>query len=253
MEGQPMTDPDAPIITPETQARWLRRIKALLAKAEGSDNEAEQDTYRSQAFGFAARYRIDLAKLQDSGEAVKDKIVHVTLDARKPFIQRLSLINAIAQVNGCSTVRLGKKSASIEVVEITGFESDVTLVRMLIASLSTQAERGFAAATIPYGVKPRTFRRGYWEMFTVAVARRMRATKEATTVQHGTAGTAIVLRDKSALVQEDIEFRYPELRKARRSSTKLGHGRREGYADGMRADLGTDDKVGHFHQVELEG
>lgn len=252
-----MTSPDTPKeVDKAAQERWLRRIKGLLAKAEVSDNEAERDALRSKAFYLAAEYRIDMAALQSGspGVATNDKIITVMLEVRKPFIQRMTLINTVAKVNGCACICAGRKSSVIELLELTGFESDVTLVRMLVASLATQAERGFAAATVPAGVKPRTFRRGYWEAFAAAIYRRMHATKEATEIKHGTPGTAIVLRDRATLVQEDVEFRYPTLRKARRSNTRLGHGRREGYEDGMRADIGTDNKVGsHFHQGEIEG
>jgi hypothetical protein len=251
-----MTNPDNDMPAPvdaAAQERWKARIKKLLQKAEHTDSQAERDECNSRAFALASKFRIDLAKLQAEGENVTERIVVVMIEIRKPFIQRMSLLMSFARVNGCAGVRMGKKSSSIELVELSGYESDVDLTRMLFASVATQAERGFAAATVPASTNARAFKRRYWEMFTAAVYTRLKKAREAQTVRHGTAGTAIALRDKDALVQEDVAFRHPHLGKARKSRTRYGPGHHEGYRDGMRADLGTTAKVDHFHQAELEG
>ena len=49
--------------------------------------------------------------------------------------------------------------------------------------------------------------------------------------------TALVLRDRAALVQDAVATDYPRLRTMRRRSL-TGTGRSDGFASGTRADLG---------------
>jgi hypothetical protein len=103
--------------------------------------------------------------------------------------------------------------------------------------------RGLASARVPAGSRsPRAWRRSWLLGFTSAVVSRIRAAEQraATQASHehpeAEGGAALVLADRSQVIQHQIEQAYPITRKSR--VTYSGSGYTDGYTQGQQADLG---------------
>lgn len=55
------------------QSKLIDRIKALLAKAKGTDNEHEADTFMAKAMELMERHQIDLTQLDDAADPIAER------------------------------------------------------------------------------------------------------------------------------------------------------------------------------------
>jgi hypothetical protein len=85
------------------------------------------------------------------------------------------------------------------------------------------------------------FRRSWLVGFTVAIGKRLATAEDRARADAGTGVTGpsveLVLADRSAIVDRQVEQAYPNLRTARPRRLQ-GSGHDGGYAAGLRADLG---------------
>ena len=104
--------------------------------------------------------------------------------------------------------------------------------------------QGLTAADVPAGVRSvRAWRRSWLLGFTSAVIARVRAAEQRAAVQAGQQhtgsgpGTALVLADRSRIIEAELGRAYPVTRKSRMTYSGNGYG--AGYAHGQQADLGS--------------
>ncbi|MBF9128444.1 DUF2786 domain-containing protein [Plantactinospora sp. S1510] len=217
----------------------LSKIRKLLAKAEDQAcTAAEAEAFTAKATELIARYGVDRALLaaRDPGtDPVGDRVI----DVPAPYaLDKTGLLAGVADALRCRSVR--RRGGDGFVMHLFGFGSDLERVDVLFTSLLVQAAHGLSAARVPLGEHPAAFRRSWLAGFAGAVAGRLRQAEAAaaSTPRSGSAPSlALVLADRSALVERRLAETYPRLRTAGRRRL-VGGGLDQGAAAGHRADLG---------------
>ncbi|WP_033288190.1 DUF2786 domain-containing protein [Amycolatopsis jejuensis] len=221
----------------------LERVRKLLAKAEDpAVTAAEAELYNTKAAELVARHGIDNAMLAASGQR-GDDITVLKLPVANPYSRdKASLLTSIAYPLRCRTL-LHRVGQGVEAVTVFGYRSDLARVELLFTSLLLQAstqltrvrpeERVFRESLAAY-------RRTWLHGFARAVHERLThaETNAARSYRAESGGQTaeLVVRDRTALVQQAFDREYGDLRSAapRRLS---GSGYREGHRAGTRANL----------------
>lgn len=243
----------------DASEKMLTRIRALLTKAEDSAaTPAEAETYTAKATELMAKYGIDRAMLAATGQ-IDDRPGDRIIGVDDPYaIDKQNLLSHIGMALGCRTVlkRRGRNYS----VHLFGYGADLERVDMLFTSLLLQAVNGMAQAEPEPWESTTAFRKSWLAGFSATVYRRIReaeerAKQDATTEQQqsGTGGpsVALVLADRSTLVERAYAEAYPKIGKARKRRLS-GSGWHGGAAAGRRADLGGT-RVGRAGRSELTG
>jgi hypothetical protein len=134
----------------------------------------------------------------------------------------------------CRVVHLERRATAR--THLFGHAADLARVELLFTSLLVQAAHGLAAAIVPVGEHPAAFRRSWLVGYTEAV--RSRLYEAETAAAAASPGAELVLVDRTDLVERRRDETYPRLTTA--APRRLaGTGRRQGYAVGRTADLGS--------------
>lgn len=236
----------APSVETSTDKR-LERVRKLLALAENSAaTPAESEAFSAKAADLIAAYGIDEALLAAKSQdrtIIERKIM--TLHA--PYAdQKSTLAHHVGLAMGVKSVASqGRDSAGKKIVHLHlfGMKADIARADMLVTSLLMQASRDVMRTPIPWGDDKAAYRRSWWLGFTEAVIGRVkiaerdaRADSEDKFENAGTS-TALVIRDRDALVSDAVREAFPNATQSRRTSTS-GQGRGAGNAAGQRANIG---------------
>jgi Protein of unknown function (DUF2786) len=229
----------------------LAKIRKLLAKAEDTATTAEEaETYNAKAAELMAAYGIDramLAAADPDSDVVGDRVVVL----EPPYARdKAGLLSGVAHEMRCKTVLRTRYPGGVKELSLHlfGFDSDLLRTEVLYTSLLVQASVGMARAPVPRGESVAAFRRSWLAGFTHAIVRRLAAAERRAQAEAerpdasgspGEAGrsVALVLADRSAVVDEALAREYPRLQSGRRRSLS-GSGMADGWAAGQRADLG---------------
>ncbi|MEV4061330.1 DUF2786 domain-containing protein [Nonomuraea dietziae] len=209
-------------------SRTLDRVRKLLAKAEGTDNEHERETFMAAATALMAKYGIS-AVAEPSPRAPGNRVVTVG----DPWArEKARLVYLVAEALRCRPVLIGKGDGG-QRVHVFGFAADLERADLLATSLLLQMASGLARVPAPpEGV--RAYRRSWMLGFTDEVYRLLSAA-ESKAAATGTPGTALVLADRRAEVEQAVAEVYPKIR---RSVPRMsGDGYRDGVSAARRADL----------------
>jgi hypothetical protein len=239
----------------------LARIRALLAKAEDdAATTQEAEAYTAKAVELMAKYGVDRAMLavdDPASDVPGDRVITITGSYAK---DKQHLASQIAMALGCKTVlrtryQFGEKVLS---VHLFGFGADLDRAEMLFTSLLIQSARELSENPTPWGENTAAYRRSWLAGYTAMVAsrlhqaeRRAQHAAETTTAATGPSGrsVALVLADRSALVQARVAEAYPKLGKARERQLS-GSGYHDGVYAGQKANLGgTAVRAGAQRQV----
>jgi hypothetical protein len=239
----------------------LGKVRALLRKAEDqAATEEEARAFLAKATELMAKYGIEQAMLEDLDrpEGPLDKVVEV----HPPYAKEMRrLLSWIAEAMRCRSVYPGGK-ANRHRVHLFGFEGDIQASEVLFASLRLQMLDGADRADRshrPVGEDPRAYKRSWMLGFIREVTDRIKAAQETARAaaeheQEGAERTgrsvALVLADRSTVVDAHLNDRYPTLVKARPAKFK-GTGYWQGRADGQRADIGGPTVVPHARAEQL--
>lgn len=199
----------------DVDAKALKLIRALLAKAEATTFEAEAETFTAKAQEMMTRYSIDAAVLaaahrghgasQRSG--VESRRVHID----SPYAdEKATFLAMIADVNEAKAVW----SPNFGFTTVTGFPVDLQLTDLLFTSLLVQANHASAAFTATdRQLRTPSFRRAFLVSFAQRISERLRASREhvtsAAAQQYGSALVPI-LADREAIVAAEYERIFPE-------------------------------------------
>lgn len=204
----------------------LDRVKALLAKAEASNFPEEREAFNRKATALIAKYGITAAMLADDGQLadmVGDRVIVLSDPYARQKAQLLVDIADPLRVKVILNVDVSRGMAGFQ-AHMFGFASDIDRVDLLLASLLVQSARGLATAR-PAADRTLTasqlkaFRRDWLAGFGVKVRTRLRAAEmraarehDAASAEHISSGgrsTALVLADRSHLVEQAIAEAYP--------------------------------------------
>lgn len=226
-------------------AKVLKVIRALLAKAEGTTFDAEADAFTAKAQKLMTRYSLDAAVLAaGAGEAgraagVESRRVHVD----SPYAdEKAMFLGIIATVNGARSVWAPHVGFST----VTGFPVDLQLTEVLFTSLLVQATHSSAEATThDRRLRTPSFRRAFLVAFADRVGERLQMTKQAAAlaaeVEYG-ASLLPILADRKMAVADEVDRLFPDATsRPGRSYNSLGW--RAGRAAGDRAQLGHGEAI----------
>jgi hypothetical protein len=196
-------------------AGMIARIRALLAKAEGTDNDAERDAFTAKAANMSAKYGVDAAGSADDDMTLKE--YNVTGDFAR---QAGELIYWVAEALGCRAVM------TFEGVAVLGYASDVARCDILATCLGLQMNSSAAKVDGPYRVVE-----GWMLGFTTTAVSRLRDA-EARARSRMDAG---LLAARKAKVDEVFGQEFPATSKG-----KSRRGDLSGYAAGANAGRTAD-------------
>lgn len=166
-----------PRSTEGVDAKALKLIRALLAKAEATTFEAEADAFTEKAQEMMTRYSIDAAVLASAAAGsrtaagVESRRVHID----NPYAEeKAGFLSAIASVNGVRSIWLPYAGFCT----VMGFPVDLQLTDLLFTSLLVQATRASAAATAgDRRLSTPSFRRAFLVAFADRIAERLEAAR----------------------------------------------------------------------------
>jgi len=194
-------DPDS------ERARVLKRIRALLAKAEATDHAAEAETFTAKAQDLMTRHAIDEALLAAAGHGA------VTVGARRVHLQNpyattnTSLLNAVATANRCKVIYFDR----LAIATVVGVPLDIDQVEMLFVSLLVQATRAMTEAGAGQAGsfdRSARFRRSFLAAYAVRIGERLTESTSAATRSYGNELVPLLKRQDDA-VSAEFERLFP--------------------------------------------
>lgn len=205
----------------------IKRIMALLAKAESTEFEGEAATYLAKAQELMVKHSIEQADLKPE-ERETVGVHEVQVGSMRPD---LTLLHVACMASGVSCIRLGTSGKA----SLIGMDSDVTFAQSLYASLLLQRERFLGQAVKPSYENGRSFNHSFRLGYAGRVHARLEEAKKRTVDESGP-GTELVLASKDQLVQARVKQEHPNTRKLKNTSrSRAGHS--AGTAAGNRADV----------------
>lgn len=232
--------------------RILARVRALLAKAESTEFEAEAETFTAAAQSLMARYSIDAALLaaREASRGGDGRPEGRRLGVDAPYEgPKAMLLDVIASANHCRSVwnrRFGFAT-------VLGFPADLAAVEVLFTSLLVQATTAMRLAGSHRDGSGRSRTRSFRQSFLAAYAQRIgerlrEAAGEAVREAAAESGRDLlpVLAAREAEVEARVEELFPRL-------TLVGAGaisNREGWISGRAA---ADLAVLDVHRKLAEG
>ncbi len=198
----------------------LRKVRALLAKAESTNFGEEAESLNAKAQELMARYAIDVAML-DAKSGSSSSAIRVEIIIENPYWSaKASLLSRIAEANRCRSIW----DTSRRIVTVFGFEVDIEHVDVLFTSLLVQASAALArhgSVRDTFGSsRTRSFRKSFLEGFAIRIGERLReASESAMQDEHQVRGESLlpVFVARKAEVDRAVEVAFPYLGAVSRS------------------------------------
>ena len=229
--SQPVGDPDPGL---------LRRVRALLAKAESTEYAAEAEAFTEKAQELITLHSLH-AVLADIGTEIHGPAA-IRLATERPYAkEKFLLIGQVARANRCHAI--GHQGFGL--VTVIGFQVDLDAVDLLYTSLLVQATRAmheYGKVTNEWGESTtRSFRKSFLVGFASRIGERLKTAAASTTENiasddNGRLLPALASRD--AAVERHTTQLFPTTTKARTSHATDRHGWSAGVAAANAADLG---------------
>lgn len=231
----------------------LRKVRALLAKAEETNFPDEATTYLEKAAALVAKWELDEAMVwADTPDAQKSAPTTKAIDVPAPYAARKSvLLGVVAEANSCRAIRL-ETATDGHRVALVGFAHDIEVTELLFSSLLVQMTRAMLADESRQRSASATaaWRRSFVVAFSERVNRRLQQARQRAGADHdrasgsGEPSAALVLADRSQRVDEETKRQFPRLRSSYVSAGGSASGARAGSRAGDRAELGARLKRG---------
>jgi hypothetical protein len=195
----------------------LTRVRALLAKAESTEFEAEAETFTAAAQSLMARYSIDVAMLaaqpgsRSGAEGPQER--RLSIDA--PYeVPKLMLLHVVASANRCRSVW----HREVGFATVLGFTPDLQAVEVLFTSLLVQATTAMTRAGSRRDGSGRLRTRSFRRSFLTAYAQRigewlLEVTGDAVRQASAEMGRDLlpVLVTRNQAVDDKVEQLFPKL------------------------------------------
>jgi hypothetical protein len=227
--------------SPAPSESLLNKVRALLAKAESTTFPEEADAFRAKAYELMTKYQIEealVAHARQEAAIISDR--QVTIPA--PFArEKAHLMSSVAKGLGLRPIILGGRGHGY-VIHLFGTDADIERAEFLFTTLLLEVTR-VISKTVPgsHGTA-RAWRASFVLGFAEKVRERLlearrRSETEAQAAQApGGTSVALVLADRTALINAAVHQVYPRLNTVRYNTRGTGYG--AGQAAGARADLG---------------
>lgn len=156
----------------------LRKVRGLLAMAEGTDNPLEAEAFSAKAAEMIDKYRIDVASLRPEGTAPGYGKTTFPMTGVKYLRASVNLLSAVATHYGV-VILIGATGNSKNPV-LVGTEMDVQATTMLFRSLLIQRDRECLAADAdkPRWQNTNEYRNSFCYGYAATINMRLRALRE---------------------------------------------------------------------------
>lgn len=194
--------------TPGGDAK-LERVRALLAKAEGTSFPAEAEAYSAKAQELISRHSLDEALLHAGGEPVVPYARRIGVD--HPYEnEKASLLDAVARANRCQVVW----SPEFGFATVFGFDADIDAVDLLHTSLLVQAHRAMSRAEPPGGkagrARLKTFRQSFLVGYAARIGERLAQASRAALAETADRSALLpVLASRDVQIQQARDRAFP--------------------------------------------
>ncbi|MGY2067977.1 DUF2786 domain-containing protein [Blastococcus sp. SYSU DS0619] len=217
--------------------RALRRIRALLAKAESTGFPDEAEALTAKAQELMTRHAVDVALLGGGPAAAVDvdtRRVHVA----DPYARaKTQLLGAVAEANDVQLVWY----QGLGIATLVGLRSDLDAVELLFTSLLLQVAQALAAAERQQARSPaRSFRRAFLLGYAHRIGERLATARRRATAEAGEErGVDLlpVLRSRQEAVAVRTAELFPRVRSSRSRSSVDAGGWHAGRAAAEHADV----------------
>jgi hypothetical protein len=200
--------------TTSSDPKLLTRIRALLAKAEGTDYPAEADALTAKAQDLMTRHAIDEALVHaEAGDSIT--VIGRRIHIDNPYsLEKAILLNAVAGANRVKAV-WSDFAASMTLV---GVPTDLEQIEMLFTSLLIQATRAMTEAgqTSEAGTNSRSssFRRSFLIAYATRIGQRLGEATEHAVSTYGSALVPVFARQQAA-VGEEYDRLFPQVKQSK--------------------------------------
>jgi hypothetical protein len=228
-------------VAPGTGAAWpveavgvdprvLRRVTALLAKAESTTFPDEAEALTAKAQQLMTRHALDRALL-DAHRGSGARVAARRIGIDDPYARaRFLLLAAVAEANRCRAVWTRRWWFAT----VFGDEADLDAVELLFTSLLVQATRAMVAERPPARSPgaTRSFRQSFLVAFAGRIAERLARAAEDEVARRGDGAGALVplLQARREAAEAALRAAFPEVRTTRVTARDPA-----GWAAGVRA------------------
>jgi Protein of unknown function (DUF2786) len=227
-------------------AKTLGLIRALLAKAEATNFEAEAEAFTAKAQDMMKRYSIDAAFVAASADrrgmaaGIESRRVHM----ESPYAEeKATFLSVVARVNTVRAIWI----PDVGFTTLMGFPVDLDLTELLFTSLLVQATRASAeATTADRRLRTASFRRAFLISFARRIGERLTAAGQQASIEaeeHYGGALVPVLAAKEEAIDQAYATAFPNSRPMRAKSFDA-RGWHAGRAAADRAHIKTGEAIG---------
>lgn len=218
----------------------LRRVRALLERAEKTSFEDEAESARSMAERLIMTYGLE--KALSTPVAEQGKITTIRVDFQDPYSDRKAyLLHRVSDAFGCKSISFyGRGSRRCTYATVVGYPGELEQVELIYTSLLVQSARELTTLPVVSARQVRSQRSGFLFGFADRAGERLEALYETVVEEaeeSGTPGAALVLVDRKDAVMSAYDAMFPNAKSGRSSTTNL-NGYYAGRDSANRADLG---------------
>jgi hypothetical protein len=210
----------------------IRRIKGLLAKAEGTANPHEAEAFFAKAAELMEKYRIDEAHVRGNAHGEIASYVYVLKGT--PFL-RASLGMLVGVAKHYGVVVLTPSTGNSKQPRLVGEQADIDATILMFESLMLQRGRALASEQRPGYIHPQKFGNSFSYGYATRITERLREIREAARVEAVSDSMALEVFDRHRKTLEHLG--NPRARTTNRTSLDRGAAT-SGVAAADRADLG---------------
>jgi len=230
----------------DESSRVYEKIRALLAKAESTDSDAEAEAFTAKAQQLIARHSINEALLSQSGQGGREPDAARVLIERPYEQAKAELLAQIAHANHCRSVHWSDGGFTT----LIGDRDDLRSVELLFNSLLVQATAAMTRAGSRTDVtgrpRTRTFRQSFLASFAYRIGERLREsaadTEREVTEETGT-DLVPVMRQRDERIEARTQNLFPRLKAARSMRIADYEGHIAGRAAADAARLGAGESI----------
>jgi hypothetical protein len=186
----------------------LATVRALLAKAESTDHQAEAEALTAKAQDLMTRHAIDEALLHAAADEAIDVRSHrVLIDSPYPS-EKVHLLSEVGRANRVRVIWM----EDLAMATVVGTPVDVDQTQLLFVSLLIQATRAMTeAGATRAGSFDRSpaFRRAFLTSYAIRIGERLTEADQAATSSYGAELVPVLERQQEA-VDDEFNRLFPD-------------------------------------------
>lgn len=227
----------------------IRKVQALINKADRSDNEHESEAFYAKARELILKHTIDESQLSvEERAAFIKKTVSLS-----PKIADQYLLNVISNRNSVKFVKhAGRIKGATDKQRygwLFGTEADIAYVEALFASLILHRERELGKADKPAWEHGKQFNAAFRLSYAIRIAARLDEWASKAKEAAGP-GTELVLFDKSAAIDKFLEGQIGKVDAGAKIKAVNSYGHGAGQRAANKADVsGGRRNLGNHHRA----